>query len=162
MTPTRDVPCAPEPTPRERAAAQAGLGDLSAPKGRWLVLALAGGPVAWTVHLLAGYVIVALWCAEGWAGVGMAIGVLTLLCAAGAVGAGVLSFRLWRRAQAGLLSDEEPGGPESWDARMGERGARAAFLSVMSLFLAALFLLLIVLQALPPLFAEACAAGSVP
>jgi hypothetical protein len=160
MTPRREVPYAPDPAPRERAAAQAGVGDLSAPKGRWLVLALVGSPLAWTVHLLGGYLIVALWCAESWPGAGAAIGVLTAVCAAGAVGAGAVAFRLWRRAQAGLLSDEEPGGPEPWDARMGERGARAAFLAVMSLFLAALFLFLIVLQALPPLFAEACPAGS--
>lgn len=126
---------------------------------RSLLLAFFGAPVAWTVHLLVGYLVVALWCATGWGGLGIAIGVLTFACAAAAVAAGMGALRLWRRGQAALESDREPGGPEPWDARMGERGARTAFLGVTAIFIAGIFTWLILLQGLPPVFAPACPPG---
>jgi hypothetical protein len=130
--------------------------------GGRLLLALLGAPVAWTVHLLAAYVIVAAWCAAGWPGAGLAIGALTVVCAAAAVAAGMLALRLWRRGQARLVADAEPGGPEGWDARMGERGALFVFLAVVGLFMAALFTYLIVLQGVPPLLAPVCPATTMP
>jgi hypothetical protein len=126
------------------------------------LLALVGSPLAWVVHLLAGYVVVALWCSAGWAGADAVIGILTLVCAAAAVGSGVLSFRLWRQGQTELVSGPEPGGPESWDARLGERGARTVFLAVLALFMAALFAYLILLEGLPPLFTPTCPATTMP
>lgn len=132
------------------------------PHGRRLLVALVGSPLAWTLHLFAAYAIVALWCANGWGGVGAAIGVLTALCAAAAVGSGALAVGLRRHGQAALHWDPEPGVPEPWDARLGERGARAVFLSVVAVFMAVIFTLLIVLQGLPPLFTPACPAGTVP
>jgi len=127
-----------------------------------LLLALLAPAVAWTVHLLAGYVIVALWCSMRWRGLGVAIAVLTAICAAATIAAGALAFRLWRRGQRSLLADEEPGVPESWDARMGERGARGVFLAVIAIAMAMIFAWLILLQALPPIFAPGCPAGEWP
>lgn len=132
------------------------------PHGRMLAVALLGSPVAWVLHLLGTYLVVALWCAERWARMGLAIGLLTALCAAGALATGALALKLWRHGQRGLHYDDEPGVPEPWDARMGERGARAVFLAVIALFQCALFTYLIVLQGLPPAFAPACQAGTVP
>lgn len=129
---------------------------------RSLLLAFFGAPVAWTVHLLAGYLAVALWCAMGWDGLGVAIGVLTLVCAAAAIAAGIGAVGVWRRGQAALASDREPGTPGPWDARLGERGARTAFLGVTAIFLAGIFTWLILLQGLPPVFAPACPAGTMP
>jgi hypothetical protein len=126
------------------------------PHGRRLLLALLGSPLAWTVHLLAAYLVVTLWCSSGWAGADLTIGILTLICAAAAIASGVLAFRLWREGQRALLTDEEPGAPESWDSRMGERGARAVFLAVLGLFMGGLFACLIVLQGLPPLYTPTC------
>ena len=126
------------------------------PPGRRLLLALLGSPLAWTVHLLAGYLVVTVWCSSGWSGADEIIGILTVVCAGAAAASGVLGFRLWRQGQGVLLSDEEPGGPDSWDSRLGERGARAAFLAVLGLFMGALFAYLIVLQGLPPLYAPTC------
>ena len=131
--------------------------------GGWSLLgALLGGPVAWVVHLNAAYVIVALWCAEGWRGVGVAIGVLTALCALLCLWSAVLAVRLWREGQRLLANDEEPGHPDSWDSRMGERGARGVFLAVIALFMAGLFGLLVLLQALAPVFAPHCKPGMGP
>ena len=132
------------------------------PSGRRLLLALLGGPLAWTLHLLAGYLVVTVWCSSGWSGADQVVGILTLLCAGAAAASGMLAFRLWRQGQRVLLRDEEPGGPESWDSRMGERGARGAFLAVLALLMGGLFAYLIVLQGLPPLFAPTCPVTNTP
>ncbi|HYD55034.1 MAG TPA: hypothetical protein VEA99_20525 [Gemmatimonadaceae bacterium] len=147
--PTRDVPLAPD----ARTAGEPRL------RG-WLLLgALLGSPLAWVVHLNGAYVIVALWCAERWPGTGIAVGVLTALCVAACAASGLLAVRLWRTGQRLLATDEEPGEPGSWDARMGERGARGVFLAVVALFMAALFGYLVLLQGLPPVFAPHCKPG---
>lgn len=132
------------------------------PPSRHLALALLGAPAAWSVHFLAAYVVVALWCSAGWRGAGVALAVLTILCVAAAVAAGLLAVRVWQRGRAWLARDEEPGEPGPWDARMGERGARAAFVGVVALFMAGLFTFLILLEALPVLFAPLCPPATYP
>jgi hypothetical protein len=132
------------------------------PSTRAVAIALTGSAVAWTIHLLAGYVLLATYCSAGWSGGGVAIAALTVVCAAAAAATGVLSLRIYRRAQEGLRVDDEPGGPEAWDARLGERGARAVFLGVVGMFLAGIFTLAIVLQGLPALFAPFCPAWTMP
>jgi hypothetical protein len=125
-----------------------------------ILVALFGGALAWTLHLLAAYLFVALWCASRWRGLGVAIAVLTVLCAAAAAASAVLAVRLWRRGQAARLSDVEPGVPQSWDARLGERGASVPFLAILALFLDAIFAYLILLEGLPAVLAAACPAGT--
>lgn len=132
------------------------------PGGRRLLLALMGSPLAWTVHLLAGYVVVTVWCSSGWSGADLTVGILTVMCAAAAAASGLLALRLWREGQRALLSDAEPGTPESWDSRMGERGARAVFLAVLALFMGGFFAFLIVLQGLPPLYTPTCPISTSP
>ncbi len=130
------------------------------PSRGWMIAAGAGAPLAWTLHLMGSYVIVTLWCAAELGGLPLAIGLVTLICAALSVVSGVLAWRLWREGQAMLERDAEPGRPEGWDARMGERGARVSFLAVMSIASALLFTFLIILQGLPPLFTPPCWAGT--
>ena len=125
-----------------------------------MIVAVVGAPLAWTLHLAASYVMVAVWCASEWGGLGIAVGVATLVCAALAVMSGATAYGLWREGQAMLRRDAEPGKPEGWDSRMGERGARGAFLAAMSLGSALLFAFLILLQGLPPLFTPPCWAGT--
>lgn len=129
---------------------------------RSVLLVLFGAPVAWAVHLTTAYLAVVIWCAMGWTGVELAIGALTLVCAAAAVASGLGAVRLWRRGQASREADREPGGASPWDARMGERGARTAFLGVTAIFMAGTFTWVILLQGIPPLLAPACPAGTVP
>jgi hypothetical protein len=125
------------------------------PIGR-LLLALLGSPLAWTLHLLLGYVLVVVSCSVPGIPAGIGLAVLTAVCAGAAVASGVLAVRLWRESQRQLLVDREQGGPEPWDARMGERGARSVFLAVLALFMAVLFTYLILLQGLPSLFTSPC------
>lgn len=130
--------------------------------GRPLAIAMLGPAVAWTVHLLIGYLIVAAWCANRWSGVTTAHLVLTALCIAGTIACAILARGLWRRGREHLTSDREPGTAEGWDSRMGERGARIVFLAIMALFMALLFGFLIVLQGATPFFTPACPATTVP
>ena len=125
-----------------------------------MILVVAGAPLAWALHLTGSYVMVALWCASERAGLAIAIGIATLLCAALAIASGLMAIWLWREGQAMLRRDAESGEPEGWDSRMGERGARFSFLAAMSLGSALLFTFLIVLQGLPPLFTPPCWAGT--
>ena len=161
MTLRRDVPYAPDPRPGHQPRTQSGARDISRADARRLLLALVGAPLAWVLHLSACYVILSLWCAEAWGGMTIALVVATVLCAAMAIASGVLAWRLWQRGQHGLLTDEEPGGPEPWDARMGERGARTVFLAVLALFMAGMFTFLIGTESLSPMFAPACPVGEV-
>ena len=160
----RRHPVPPTPDPRRGPAARAFTAGSVAPAGdgRRLLLALVGAPLAWVVHLAASYITIALWCANRWAGGAIALLVLTALGVLAAVATGALAWRLWREGQAALARDAEPGAPGSWDARLGERGARISFLALLALFMAAMFGYLIVLEGLPSLFAPLCHAGTVP
>ena len=62
-------------------------------------LALGGGGIAWTAHLLGGYFLVALGCPRAWP-LGSLIAVLTVLTAAVSLAIGLLSLRGRRRAPA--------------------------------------------------------------
>ena len=57
-------------------------------------VALTGSAIAWTVHLLVGYVVVAAWCSAGWNGGTLAIGVLTLVCALASAATGIHALRI--------------------------------------------------------------------
>lgn len=127
-----------------------------------LLVATLGSPLAWVLHLNGSYLIVAAWCSSGMTGMSLVLGVWTLLCAAIAVVSGVVAVRLWRYGQEQLRHDAEPGTGGTWDARFGERGARFAFLAVVSIGAAAMFTWLIVLQGLPPIFTPGCWAGTGP
>lgn len=162
MTDPHDVPFAPDPDPRLGFRAQVGGSGVRPAMGRRMAFALLGSPIAWVVHFLGSYFIVALWCAATWPGLRLAIVLFTVASVAVSGATGVVAFRLWRRGQAALLEDAEPGAPEPWDARMGERGARMSFLAVVALFMAVVFTLLIVLEGLPALLTQACPATTIP
>lgn len=127
-----------------------------------LALLATGAALAWTVHLLASYLVVTVWCASGWRGMDIALVAVTVVCAAAAAVTGVAAFRLWRRGQAAQRHDGESGRPEPWDGRMGERGARTAFIAVLALFMTAIFGYLILLQGVPALFGTSCPPGVAP
>ena len=156
------VPLAPDPRARHAARRHEVARDASRGDGPRLLLALVGAPLAWVVHLAASYITIALWCANGWEGGAVALLVLTILGALACAATGVLAWRLWREGQERIARDGEPGLPESWDARLGERSARISFLALLALFMAAMFGYLIVLEGLPSLFAPLCHTSTVP
>lgn len=150
-----------------------GAPDPARIQGMGLLATLVGAPLAWTIHFMGAYLLVAIGCTMHWRGVGIAVAVLTVLCLIAALAAGVHAFRLLRRARMnrsstttaalhGPRADPEPGLPESWDARLGERDARAVFLCVLACFLSVLFAYVIVLEALPLILAPACYAWTTP
>jgi hypothetical protein len=115
--------------------------------GVWgLLLGMLGAPVAWVLHLLASYFLVALACTTGWSGLQPALIVTTIVFAVAAAGAGVLSYRRWRegsRAQAVLEALMAPGGT-------------AGFFWIMGIVLSGIFTLTILLAGMTPLFVSPC------
>jgi hypothetical protein len=59
-----------------------------------------GGPLAWTLHLLLSYAVVAAGCATRWNGTATALVAITIACAAASAGAGVVARRDRNDAEA--------------------------------------------------------------
>jgi hypothetical protein len=115
-----------------------------------LFVAVFGGPISWSLHLLVSYFLVALFCSAGWPGLGVALAAATALAAAAAAGSGVVAWRAWRAHVDG----------QSWDAALSDPHGRATgFLLVIGMVAAGLFLLIILLAGLPPIFLSGCGAG---
>lgn len=125
--------------------------DAGTPSRTALLVALLGAPLAWTLHLLVAYALVAYACSENWGGLRVALVIVTALALAGALASGMLSRRLWIRARAVDRPVDD-----RWDSRMGERTARVSFLMVMGLVMAGLFALGILYQVAPVLLAQPC------
>lgn len=129
-------------------------------KGRVLAVALLGGPLAWVAHLFAVYLIISVWCSTGWSGRHAAIVIATAAGLLIVLASGIAARRLWKEGKAAALRDAEPGTHETWDARLGERGARGLFIAVLAMFMAALFAFLILMQGVSPLISPDCFAGT--
>ncbi|HEY7516862.1 MAG TPA: hypothetical protein VIE36_01105 [Methylomirabilota bacterium] len=98
-------------------------------------LALGGGGLAWSAHLLTGYFLVALGCPRTWP-LDWLIAAVTLIAAAVALATGVLSLIGWRRAPA--------------------RGDATAILYGAGVLLAGLFTIAILLGGTTALILPAC------
>jgi hypothetical protein len=110
-----------------------------------LLVAMLGAPVAWALHLLVSYGIVGVGCMTGLRGTVALLALTTVLCATAAVGAGLIAYRERRargaaREAAGQLPD-----------------ARAMLLDI-GLVASGVFLLVILVAGLAPLFVPLCAA----
>jgi hypothetical protein len=92
-----------------------------------------GGPVAWSLQLLASYAAVTAGCATGWEGTGRALFAITVACAGAALGSAVVA---WRE-----LDEPEP---------------TAQLLAAMGLGLALIFLGVIVLGGIAPAVVALC------
>jgi hypothetical protein len=113
----------------------------------WLLFAVLGAPVAWSLHFLLIYFLVTLFCTTGSRGAGVAVGIATALFAVISAAAGVVAYRGWRRT----------GAAGGWDRAVTEADQhRSSFLLMMGMLAGALFTLLIFTEALPTLFVQAC------
>ena len=140
----------------ERAGAQAGTRDDAGTPGRGtLLFALLGGAVAWSLHLLGSYVLLAWGCTSEWGGTRLALAVLSAVMLAATAWSGLVALRGWRRARA----IDRPA-DDAWDARMGERTARVSFVMVVGLVAALIFGLGILFEALTVWLAPLCEAGA--
>ena len=92
-----------------------------------LFLALAGGGVAWTLHLFAGYFLVSLGCPRGWALTGTLLAV-TAVCAASALAVAIVASRQRKRVRHGSADGETP------QLLLGVSALLAALFAVMIIF----------------------------
>ncbi|HEX5819430.1 MAG TPA: hypothetical protein VFY20_11150 [Gemmatimonadales bacterium] len=113
---------------------------------RGLLFALLGGSVAWAVHFLGSYVLVAVGCAMGWGGMRAALAVATLALAAVAGAATWLAFREWR-SEAGVMP---------WDVALSETHSWRAFLMLSGILLGALATGTILLEGFASLAVPLC------
>ena len=142
-------------TPIERASAQAGTRDDAAtPDTRTLLFALLGGAVAWSIHLLASYTLLAYGCTSGWAGTRPALVAISVAALAVTIWSGWVARRRWLAAR-----EVDQPTDDAWDARMGERTARVSFLMVVGLVLAVVFSIGIVYEAMTIFLAPLCEPG---
>jgi hypothetical protein len=109
-------------------------------RGRRTLAAWLGAPLAWTLHLLASYVVVALACAAGGRRVTPALGAITAVCAILAIANGVVGYRRSRRARATTAEADET-------------------LMLVGVLAAPLFTVAIVLEGVVPAFLPPCPPG---
>lgn len=114
-----------------------------------LLFAVLGPPVSWAAHFAVIYFVVAVTCAAGVAGVLLPVAVATLITGGVCAAAGVAAFRRWAQRSA----DER--------LRLSEIGSTGASYQLLMIGIlgAAFFTLLILLEALPPLFLPQCPPG---
>jgi len=142
-------------TETERGSAQMGTRDDAGTPGRWTLLyALLGGAVAWSLHLLASYVLLAYGCSSAWGGTRAALAAVSIVALAVTVGSGLVARRRWLVARAVDRPTDD-----AWDARMGERTARVSFLMAVGLALAVVFALGVAYEALTIFLAPLCEPG---
>jgi small-conductance mechanosensitive channel len=115
-----------------------------------LLFAFLGSPVAWSLHFLLIYFLVALFCTAGWSGVAAAVWIATVPFLAVSAASGVVAFRRWRERREG----------QAWDTATAAPGGWATLLLVMGMLGAVLFTALIAAEALPVLFVAPCPEGS--
>ena len=68
-------------------------------RGQPVVVALAGGGMAWMLHLLAGSFMVSIGCGRGWPALRPTLAGITAVCAAGAIAVTLASLRARQRTR---------------------------------------------------------------
>jgi nicotinamide riboside transporter PnuC len=115
--------------------------------GVWVLLfTLLGPPIAWSLHFLVIYFLVALYCTEAWTGAGVAIVVTTIVFGAISFVAGWLAYQRWRQRGEGV----------GIVSAMAEQSDWGSFILLMGLLGSILFTFLIVAEALPAAFVPLC------
>jgi len=131
------------PRPRLLTAAPAHLGRVA--------FAVLAGPIAWAIHFMGSYALVALDCTTGWGGARLTIAVGTLLLAAVSLGAAAVGYRGWRERSA-----EQP-----WDAALAEPRGWVPFAMTSGGVLGLLSALTIILQGLSAVLVPVCSESGV-
>lgn len=116
------------------------------PPPSYTLFALLGGAVAWTLHFLGSYALVAIGCVAGWGGIrtGLAAGTVVLLTLA--VWSTILAWRAWRRVSGG----------QHWDIALSEPRGWFAFLMLTGVLMGAVAALTIALEGLGTLALPVC------
>ena len=110
------------------------------------LFAVLGGSLAWALHFLGSYAVVAIGCVDRWAGVRLSIAVGTVLLGAAAAWSTYAAWRGWR----------EVSGDQRWDVALSEPRGWYAFLMLTGLLLGLVALLTIVLEGGGSFFLPVC------
>jgi hypothetical protein len=113
----------------EQAAGTAGTSA-----GRTL-FAVLGGAVAWSLHLLGSYAVVAIGCVAGWDSTLLIVVVGTAVLAALALWSTVVAWREWRRSGGGQPWDTALSEPKGWYTWLMTVGALMGITSVFTIVL---------------------------
>ena len=111
-----------------------------------ILFAVVGGALAWTLHFLGSYALVAVGCVSGWPDVRVVLVAGTVALGAMAAGSTALAWRGWRRVSAG----------QRWDSALGEPRGWLAFLMLTGIILGGISLLTILLEGLGTLALPLC------
>jgi hypothetical protein len=104
------------------------------PTGRTL-FAVVGGAVAWTVHFLGSYALVAVGCGAGWQGLGASVAAVTVALAAVAGWSTRAAWRGWRAASGDQPLDAALSEPRGWFAFLMLTGVLLGGISVFTILL---------------------------
>jgi hypothetical protein len=100
-----------------------------------LLFAVVGGPIAWAVHFLGSYALVAVGCVAGWQGVRLSVGVGTVVAAGVALWATLVAWRGWRAESGSQPLDEALGEPRGWFAFLMLTGVMLGAVSAFTILL---------------------------
>jgi hypothetical protein len=113
------------------------VGTAGTSAGRTL-FALLGGAIAWTLHFMGSYAVVAIGCVAGWPSTRLIVAVETVALAALALWSTAVAWREWRRSSDEQRWDtalSEPRGWYSWLMTFGVlMGITSAFTIVLEGF----------------------------
>jgi hypothetical protein len=110
------------------------------------LFAVIGGAVAWTLHFVGSYALVAVGCVAGWPGLRISLAIGTAALAALAAWSTLAAWRGWRRVSPG----------QGWDSALSEPRGRVAFLMLTGVILGGISLLAILLEGLGTLALPLC------
>jgi hypothetical protein len=109
-------------------------GAAVASSGRML-FAILGGPLAWVVHFLGSYALIAIGCVAGWSAIRESVAVATAALAAVAAWATVTAWREWRGVSGAQPFDAALGEPRGWFAFLMLTGAMLGGVSAFGIVL---------------------------
>ena len=112
----------------------------------YTLFAVLGGALAWTLHFLGSYAVVAIGCVDRWESVRLSIVIGTVLLGLAAAWSTLTAWRGWRR-----VSGDQP-----WDVALSEPRGWYAFLMLTGILLGLVSLVTILLEGLGSVFLPLC------
>ncbi len=101
-----------------------------------LLFAILGGAIAWTIHFLGSYAVVAIGCVAGWPRTAVTIvGLGTVLLGGVAVWSTVVAWREWRRVSSDQPVDAGLNEPRGWYAWLMLTGVLMGITSLVTIVL---------------------------
>jgi hypothetical protein len=101
-----------------------------------ILFALLGGAIAWSLHFLGSYAVVAIGCVAGWARTAtLAVAAGTVMFAGVAALSTLIAWREWRRVSGGQRWDEGLNEPRGWYAWLMLTGVLMGVTSLLAILL---------------------------